>query len=70
VYRAQVYRFGDTTLQCLAKSEDMIGHGTNGRMILVSHTSFQRFIAADHPIRILHKKLQGLETSIMTTEEH
>jgi hypothetical protein len=33
------------------------------------HTAFQQFIAAGHAIRILHKELQGLETSMMTAEK-
>jgi hypothetical protein len=52
VYCAEVYRFGDIALQFLAKSEDMIGHGTKGGMILLSPHFFQQFIAADQAIRI------------------
>jgi hypothetical protein len=46
----------------LAKSENLIVHSASGRMILISPHFSQQFVAAGHAIRMLHKKLQGLET--------
>ena len=61
VYRAEVYGPCEIALQFLAKSENMIVHEVGARIILVYPHFFQQFIVADHAIRILHKKLQGLE---------
>src|SRR5580700_8323145 len=58
---AEVDGLCEIALQFLAKSENMIVHGAGGNMILVAPHFFQQFIAADHAIWILHKKLQGLE---------
>jgi hypothetical protein len=60
MHHAEVYELCEIALQFLAKSENMIVHGVGGRMILVVPHFFQ-FIATDHAIWILHKKLQSLE---------
>jgi len=60
--RAEVYGPCEIALQSLAKSENLIVHGASGRMIQISPHFSQQFVAAGHAIRMLHKKLQGLET--------
>jgi len=62
MYRAEVYGLCEIALQFLAKSENVDCPQCGWKMILVSPHLFQKFIAADHAIRILHKKLQGFET--------
>ncbi len=61
MYRPEVYWFGEIALQFLANSKNIIVNGACGRIILISPHFFQQFVAADHAIRILHQKLQGLE---------
>src|SRR5271166_461624 len=58
---AEVDGTGGVALQLLTQLQDMVVHSAGRGIILVSPNFVQQFVTADHPVGILHQKLQGLK---------
>jgi hypothetical protein len=61
VYGTEMCRPGWVFLQFLSELENVGVDGARRRIILVTPYFFQQFVAADHSIGILHKKLKRSE---------
>src|ERR1700746_1957609 len=59
--RAKVHGAGRILFQLLSELENVIVHGTSGRVVLIAPHFIEQFVTADNPVRILHQELEGFE---------
>src|SRR6266705_55301 len=68
MYRAEMYRARRIFFKFLAEFQDMVVDGASRRIILVAPNLVQQLVTANHPVGILHKKLEGLE--LLRRQDH